>query len=316
MTRKRVLFAVRIVAWLAVGACVVVFARKLDWDQVFGAFAGADLRLALLALAIGVPVNALQGLRWAALVGAVSHVPRFTAVAAMYVGQAASVFLPMRAGEAVRTELMSRATGLGRAASLGTVALDHTINGLVMFCFAAVLPALLPLPRWMALAVWAGMAGAVTLGLVLLRLARHPGSVSSGRIASVIARMRSGFAAARNPRVVAEAALFSALGWTVEIVVTMIALAAFHLPHDVPHAMGVLFGVNLAMAIPSPPASLGNFELGAGTALVAFGGSASKAAAFAIGFHAMQLLPTLVLGGLMLARFRKPVPPLPTPQQA
>jgi uncharacterized membrane protein YbhN (UPF0104 family) len=98
----------------------------------------------------------------------------------------------------------------------------------------------------------------------------------------------------------------------VEIGVAMLALAAFGLPHGVAQAMLVLFGVNLAMALPSPPASLGNFELGAGTALVAFGGSSEKAAAFAIGYHAMQLLPTMIMGGLMLTFFRKPkLLPLP-----
>jgi uncharacterized membrane protein YbhN (UPF0104 family) len=104
----------------------------------------------------------------------------------------------------------------------------------------------------------------------------------------------------------------------VEILLTLVALAAFHLPHDLPHAMGVLFGVNLALAIPSPPASLGNFELGAGSALVAFGGEPDHAAAFAIGLHAMQLLPTLVMGGLMLTAFRKPAPIAPParPQEA
>jgi uncharacterized membrane protein YbhN (UPF0104 family) len=112
---------------------------------------------------------------------------------------------------------------------------------------------------------------------------------------------------------VAEAALFAALAWAVEIAVAMIALDAFHLPHDLPHAMVVLFGVNLALAIPSPPASLGSFELGAGTALVAFGGPTERAAAFAIGYHAMQLLPTLIMGGLMLAVFRKRAPVQPVP---
>jgi uncharacterized membrane protein YbhN (UPF0104 family) len=315
MTRQRLFFALRVVAWFAVGGCVVVFARKLDWNQVFRAFQGADLRLALIATLVCIPCTALQGLRWSSLVKGVRRVPRFTAVAAIYVGQAASAFLPMRAGEAVRTELLARATGMGRATALGTVALDHSVNGLVMFAFAAVLPALLPVPRWVAIVVWLGMAGAIALVLTLLWLAKHPESVPSGRIAHAVAHARSGLMGARNPRAVGEAALFSALAWCVEITVTMLALAAFHLPHDLPHAMGVIFGVNLALAIPSPPASLGNFELGAGTALVAFGGDAGHAAAFAIGLHAMQLLPTLVMGGLMLGVFRKP-PPVPRPAAA
>src|SRR5207249_4603715 len=298
--RKRAFLIARIAAWLLVGGCVIVFARRLDWDQVFGSFERADLRLALIATVAGLPCTALQGLRWSSLVNALSRVPRRTAVAAMYVGQAASAFLPMRAGEAVRTELLSRATGIGRAASLGTVALDHSVNGLVMFAIAATLPLLLPVPRWMAAVLWGGMIAAITLISLLLWLARHPEAHPPGRLAGVVARMRTGLAAARNPRAVAQAACFAALSWAVEIAVAMLALAAFGLPHDVAHAMGVLFGVNLALAIPSPPAALGNFELGAGFALAAFGGKTEQAAAFAIGYHALQLLPTLVMGGLML----------------
>lgn len=307
MRRDRLLLAARIAVWVVVAACVVVFARRLDWGQVYRSFQGVDLGLAAFATLVAVPCVAFQGLRWSSLVKAVRSVPRSTPIAAIYVGQAASALLPMRAGEAVRTELLARATGIGRATALGTVALDHSVNGVVMFGFAALLPALLPVPTWAAVAVWVGMAGAIGLVLTLLWLARHPGhALPAGRIANVVARARSGLMAARDPRAVAEAALFSASAWALEILLTVAALAAFHLPHDLPHAMGVLFGVNLALAIPSPPASLGNFELGAGTALVAFGGDPGHAAAFAIGLHAIQLLPTLLMGGLMLVVLRRP----------
>jgi uncharacterized membrane protein YbhN (UPF0104 family) len=69
--------------------------------------------------------------------------------------------------------------------------------------------------------------------------------------------------------------------------------------------MAVLFGINLALAIPAPPANLGNFELGAGFALIALGGERDHAAAFALGLHALQVFPTLVMGGLFLLRFRR-----------
>src|SRR4051812_15731288 len=217
MTRQRMFLALRIAAWIAVGACVVVFGRKLDWGQVSRAFQGADLRLALIATLLGAPAVALQGLRWSSLIQGVRSIPRFTAVAANYVGQAASAFLPMRAGEAVRTELLARASGIGRATALGTVALDHSVNGTVMFAFAAVLPLLLPVPRWMALTLWLGMAAVIGLGLLVLRLARHPESTPSGRIGHLVLRLRSGLVAARNPRAVAQAAAFAALSWMVEI---------------------------------------------------------------------------------------------------
>src|SRR5436190_10882370 len=209
MTRQRLFFALRVAACVAVGGCVLLFARKLDWDNVFKAFEGADLRLALIATLIGVPCTALQGLRWASLVRGIRRVPRSTPVAAIYVGQAASAFLPMRAGEAVRTELLARATGIARATALGTVALDHSVNGVVMFAFAALLPALLPVPRWMAIVVWLGMAGAVALVLTFLWLAKHPESLPSGRIANAVARARSGLLAPPTPRAAARVALFS-----------------------------------------------------------------------------------------------------------
>jgi uncharacterized membrane protein YbhN (UPF0104 family) len=303
----------RAAAWVAVGVCVVIFARKLDWDQVARSLHHADLGVLVAAMAVGIPVIALQGLKWSSLVRAVRRIPRRTVVAVTYVGQAASAFLPMRAGEAVRLELLARKSGIGRATSLGTVALDHSVNGLVMFAFAAFLPALLPVPRWMAVIVWAGMAGTIALAAILLRLARHPETAPPNRLAHLVARVRGGLVAARNPKAVALAAGYSALAWSVEIAVAVLALSAFHLPHDLAHAMGVLFGVNLAMAIPAPPASLGNFELGAGMALAAFGGDADQAAAFAIAYHVLQLLPTVLIGGAMMVFLKRqrhaPMPP-------
>src|SRR5437868_666321 len=213
MTRARLFFMLRIAVWVVVGACVVIFARRLDRDQVLRSFQGVDLGLALAATLVCVPSSALQGLRWGALVRGIRRVPRFTPIAALYVGQAASAFLPMRAGEAVRTELLARATGMARATALGTVALDHSVNAVVMFAFAALLPALLPVPRWVAALVWTGMGGAIILVLTLLWLAQHPESLPVGRIAHAVARARPGVVAARDRRAVAQAGLRPALAW-------------------------------------------------------------------------------------------------------
>src|SRR5207245_1186871 len=175
MTRDRLFFMLRIGVWVVLGVCVVVFARKLDWDRVIHSFQGVDLGLALAATLVCVPCSALQGLRWGALVRGIRRVPRFTPIAALYVGQAASAFLPMRAGGAVRTELLARATGIRPATALGTVALDPRVNAVVMFAFAALLPALLPVPRWVAALVWTGMGGASLRVLTLACRGPHSG---------------------------------------------------------------------------------------------------------------------------------------------
>jgi uncharacterized membrane protein YbhN (UPF0104 family) len=120
----------------------------------------------------------------------------------------------------------------------------------------------------------------------------------------VVLRLRAGLVGLRDPRAALGAFAAAAGAWGLEIATTSLALAAFHLPHGIAAAMAVLFGVNLALAIPAPPANLGNFELGAGAALVALGGQGDKAAAFAIGYHALQIIPTLIAGAVFLPRFR------------
>jgi glycosyltransferase 2 family protein len=305
--RQRLLLAVRIAVWIVVVACVAVFARNLRWHAVREAFRAAQPALLVLAMVLWVPCTALQGLRWYFLARAVKPVPVLTVLSCAYVGYAASAVLPMRAGEAVRTELLARSAGLPRTVALGTVAIDHTVNGTVMFLLAATLPLFLPVPVWTRVVVWGGVLVAAALFAVMLRLARKPSQRvhPPGKLMDLVLRVRGGLVGLRNPRA-ALGAYAAAMGaWTLEITTTMVALAAFHLPHGIAPAMAVLFGVNLALAIPAPPANLGNFELGAGFALVALGGERDHAAAFALGLHALQVLPTLVMGAICLLRFRR-----------
>jgi len=305
--RKRLLLAGRIAVWAVVIGCVGLFARNLRWHAVRASFAAADPLLLLAATALWVPCTALQGTRWFSLVRAVKPVRLVTVVACAYVGQAASAVLPMRAGEAVRTELLSRSAHLSRAVALGTVAIDHTVNGFVMFLLAATLPFFLPVPLWTRVVVWCGAGVAIALVAVMLRLARKPSDRihPPGKLMDAVRRLRGGLIGLRRPRAALGALAAAAAAWTLEIVTTMTALAAFHLPHGIAPAMAVLLGVNLALAIPAPPANLGNFELGAGFALVALGGQNDQAAAFALAYHALQILPTLLVGALFLPRFRR-----------
>jgi uncharacterized membrane protein YbhN (UPF0104 family) len=71
-----------------------------------------------------------------------------------------------------------------------------------------------------------------------------------------------------------------------------------------PLATVVLLGINLAMALPSTPASAGPFE-GATVAVLMFAGvGKGPALAFALFYHALQVIPVTVAGvaALLLAK--------------
>src|SRR5437867_12850402 len=99
MTRERLLVLLRIAVWVLVGACVLAFARRLDWNEVSHAFQGVDLGMALLATLVCVPCTSLQGLRSASLLRGIRRVPRSTPVAALYEAQPAGPFLVMHVSE-------------------------------------------------------------------------------------------------------------------------------------------------------------------------------------------------------------------------
>ena len=124
-----------------------------------------------------------------------------------------------------------------------------------------------------------GLASFITSAVMLVALMQIPAGVgwpltiASFCGAGVVHGFGYGILSRRPCAVPVGLGAFAAsLGaWIFEIACTMAALAAFHLQHTASHAMAVLFGVNLALAMPAPPANLGNFELGAGVALVGLG---------------------------------------------
>jgi len=135
-----------------------------------------------------------------------------------------------------------------------------------MFAFAAVLPLFASRP---SLDGRRPLGGNARRGLPRARpaaLARHPGSEGNGRIGRLVcASVGAGGGAIRGG---GPAALFSALSWAVEIAVAMVALQASRCRT----ICLTRWRSCSASTSPSPflhPASLGNFELGAGSALVA-----------------------------------------------
>lgn len=233
----------------------------------------------------------------------------------MNVGYMLNNLLPLRVGEFGRAFLIGRLEGVGYAQALSTILVERVLDVLVLF---ALLIALLPVvdePRWAtgsALVVGLGALGLAALLAAAGSFRRIVSGASSRllRRAPPRTRMRAerwvdaaldGFATLSHPRVLAEALLWSILGWAFSSVFLLCCLIALdiHLGYAAP--LLVMIAINLGMLIPSSSGYIGVYHaIVVETMTAAFAISREQAIAFAIISHALFYIVPILLGGAFL----------------
>jgi uncharacterized membrane protein YbhN (UPF0104 family) len=117
-----------------------------------------------------------------------------------------------------------------------------------------------------------------------------------------------GLAALRGVEAAWAGATLTLVSWLVLAASAWALMPAFDLGLGFEAGVLVIVAVGLAMIVPAPPAALGVFEGAVVVALVAFDVNASVALSYALVLHAVNLVPYLVAGLLILpgewARYR------------
>lgn len=115
-------------------------------------------------------------------------------------------------------------------------------------------------------------------------------------------RLQPASATLLMPRTVGGSIVLSFLSCLIEAIMVVITSAALGRPVGVALAFTVLFGINIAIALPSLPASAGVFEAGATFVLMLMGFDKDQALAFAILYHLVQVVPVTIAGGVAVVR--------------
>ncbi len=232
------------------------------------------------------------------------------------IGVLMSATLPARLGEPSRALIVARRLGRPRErlpAVLGTLVSQTLLNvlalvilGIVMFTtiglFAGRQQALL----WYALAPF-GVLCAVLVAPALLRSglpsrsARMHRWVTEARDA--LARVRSGLAVFRSPRLGAEAAAMQLGAWALQWVSCYVLLTALDLDLDMGAAAAVLFAVNVTAVLPLTPSNLGVFQAACLAVLTgAYGVDAAQALGYGIILQAVEVATAVVMGAPALVK--------------
>ena len=298
--------------------------RGLRLQEVWGALEGANY----LWLVPGVAVYFLgvwaRAWRWHYLLRPVKAIATRTMFPIVAIGYMGNNIYPARAGEVLRAVVLKRQREVPVSASLATIIVERTFDGVVMLAFV-----FLNLPRLatlggesgfvgdiQTLALWGAGAflGALAAFLLAAMFPRQAERVVMRLITRLLperfhtralglaGRFMDGLASLRSPANALMVFLTSVVIWLFETGKYWFVMHAFPFEVDFFTLMLMNGIVNLATTIPSAPGYVGTFDAPGIAVLKAAGVEGALAAGYTLVLHVALWLPITALGAYYLAR--------------
>ena len=309
--------------WIALAVSVLfigLLIRGTDFGEIRDAFRDADYLLVLASLPVYFLGIWVRTLRWQYLLRPVAKPSSLRLYPVVIIGLTVNNLIPARVGELARAYVLGEREKVSKMASLGTIAVDRLFDGLTLVPILAILGVRagvgeefnLPGPvdvGFVGLAVIMAVFFGIALA-ILAALAISPGFQRlAARLALAVtpARLRhtvedllesfyGGLRSLRSPVDLMAAWVMSGISWCLEAACYYMVGLAFGLDVGFDVYLLITAGANLAMSVIMSQGGVGPFEFVTKQTLIAFGVSGGDATAYAIGVHAVILLPVIVLG--------------------
>jgi uncharacterized protein (TIRG00374 family) len=309
-------------SWIVSTALAVVllyFAlRGVDWRRVGQMIASASWKPLLASASITCVSFFMRAVRWRILLNATAKLSVGEVYWANMAGYFGNQYLPARAGELIRTVLISNRSPLSKT-YVFTTALSERLMDVIALVLGSsiVLLGVNPKPSWMqdlskTMAIVAG-AGAVaimiiphTSGLLERLIAWMPLPERIRKIALVLAeQILSGMRAFHDWGRFAAFVFLTILIWAADALSTMACAQSVGVHISFRIALLVLTALGLSSALPSTPGYVGIFQFVAVTVLAPFGIDRDAALAYILLLQAQAYILVLPLGMPGLLRFRR-----------
>jgi uncharacterized protein (TIRG00374 family) len=289
--------------------------RGTDWRHVGHILAAARWTLIALACAIGSVSFFLRALRWRVLLSARERLGAITVFWATMAGYLCNNLLPGRAGEFVRSVMISRRSSMSKTYVLTTTLTERLTDAIALVTVSRLLLITMQQrPPWMGrastLAFALGVLGASLVvglrffhGFVRRALMALPLPARFNmRLAGGLEQVVLGFSALDH---FGRAASFCGLTlsiWTVDAVSSMVTAHALGLTLSFPLAILLITALGLGSALPSTPGFVGIFQFVAITVLVPFGFTREEALTYIVVAQAGSYLVVALWGALGMWR--------------
>jgi glycosyltransferase 2 family protein len=296
---------------LAVLLAAVLFyvsLRGVDWGNVWRIASGADWSYVAGGTAFSCGGLFLRSLRWRILLNAEARLSVGTVFWANMAGYLGNNFLPARAGEVVRTVLISRQAPVSRTYVFTTAISERLVDVVAVVTGASVaLATVTPQPPWMT-RVWplmAAGAAAVVIAMAVLprfetllgELVRaHAPAILRQRLLELLEQVLLGLRTFHHGGRLAGFVVFTGCIWGADLCATVIGARALGFTVSFPVAMLLITGLGLGTALPSTPGYVGIYQFIYVSVLTLFGVARDAAMAFALFSQCAGYLLTLLLG--------------------
>jgi glycosyltransferase 2 family protein len=292
--------------------------RGIQWSEVWHLLALADLRYVVLALGLATVALFLRAVRWRILLrsrGPVDVLTAFWATAAGYFG---NNFLPARAGELVRTMMVSGNAGLSKTFVLTTALSERLSDAIILVIISSVVLLTLHVrPGWFAHAAEPfaviGLGGATAIavlpkleGLWIKLVGRVPiPQAFRARSVQMIEHVLSGIRAFHDSGRLVRFLLATLVIWFLDATGVVVGLHALGMSVSFAIAFLLITALALGSALPSTPGYVGIYQFVAVSVLTPFGFSRTNAIAYILLAQALQYAMTTFWGVWGLSRSRR-----------
>ena len=311
--------------WILAGGLAAVLLyyslRGVEWGRVWQTILGARWEYLAFGTAVSVVNYFVRSLRWRVLLNARGHFRVGTVFWATMAGYMANNFLPARAGEVVRSFIISDRSELSKTYVLTTALTERLMDAIALvLCGSVVLLQVRPKPAWMD-QVGRTTALIAALGAVMVAVLPHaegliekllqripfPAKIRD-RLLGLAEQILLGLRAFHNAGRLLSFTGLTALIWLSDAGAMMISSRAFDIHMTFPVAMLLLAGMGLGSALPATPGYVGIYQFAAVTILPPFGIDRNAALAFIIVAQAVGYAVVLTLGLLALYRIKRTRP--------
>lgn len=309
------LLALALVAW---------FLRHANIADVWAQVRQARMDLLILGFIFVMATYWARAIRWQYLLAPVGHTKFRTVFRTTVIGFAALAILPARVGDVLRPYLLARREGLATTATMATVVMERVLDLIAVLTLLAIyvwgFTGDSPLPDRLLNPVKVSATLAAALSVVLMAvmwvLATHPERI--GKLAAAAARIlpgrlservghltttfSGGFAAARSPRALLLAMLWSFPLWLAIAAEAWAVTVAFGI--EMPFAGTFLLQALLVIGVAVPtPGGVGSYHEAYRIGVTTFFGAPNdRAVAAAIVTHAISFVPVVLLGVIFMAQ--------------